>query len=182
MIFETERLILRPFTAQDAPLILRISGDPETTKYLCHFGNAGSTPESDTRRFLARAIAGEWEYCLVKKDTGEAIGDGSLEKLDDDTAEIGWILLPPYRKQGYAHEMAEGLLAYGFLEMGVSTVIAQCDARNIPSRNVMERLHMRLTSLEPQARPEKRPGEPKGDECTYSLSKAEWLSYQRKDM
>ena len=31
---ETERLILRPFTETDYPLILRISSNPKTTEYL----------------------------------------------------------------------------------------------------------------------------------------------------
>ena len=53
---ETERLILRPFTEADYPLILRISSDPKTTEYLYYWGLSGITPEADARRFLDYAI------------------------------------------------------------------------------------------------------------------------------
>ena len=55
--------------------------------------------------------------------------------------------------------------------MGADTVIAHCDSRNQPSRNVMERLGMTLRGIEPEARPAKRIGEKNGDECTYAINK-----------
>ena len=54
---ETERLVLRPFTEEDHPLILRISSDPGTTKYLYFWGRIGSTPEGDARRFMEYALS-----------------------------------------------------------------------------------------------------------------------------
>lgn len=179
-ILETRRLFLRPFTEADAPLILRISADPDTVKYLYYWGRDGITPEADARRFLQYALS-NWqkvpilarEYCLVLKETGQAIGDGSLEWVKDlpGTAEIGWILLPEYRGQGYATEMARELLRAGFDILGAKKIIAHCDARNIPSRRVMERLGMTLTGIEKGARPVKRTGDIPGDECTYTIVK-----------
>ena len=181
MIFETERLYLRPFTQDDLDTVLRISSDPETTRYLYFWGRIGTTPESDAKRFLDYATSTDWEYCLIKKDTGEKLGDGSIERLDERTAEIGWILLPAHRHQGYIHEMARRLLRYAFEEWHVETVIAHCDARNIPSQNVMKRLGMRLTDVEKKARPAKAVGERNGDEYTFSLTRAEWLARQKED-
>lgn len=178
---ETTRLRLRPFEEGDYPLILGIASDPETVKYLYHWGRPGMTPEQDARRFLNYAL-GEWaknpirarEYCLVRKDTQEAIGDGSVEYWDADTAEIGWILLPKHRGKGYVTEMARTLLRYAFEEMGVSRVIAHCDARNAPSYHVMERLGMRREGVAWAARPAKTPGGDKGDECTYAILREDW--------
>ena len=177
---ETERLILRPFTEADYPLILRISSDPKTTEYLYYWGLSGITPEADARRFLDYAIK-NWkkspirarEFCLVLKDTGEAIGDGSVEWVEGEpgTAEIGWILLPEYRGKGYATEAGRELMRAAFEIMGADTVIAHCDSRNQPSRNVTERLGMTLRGIEPEARPAKRIGEKNGDECTYAINK-----------
>ena len=181
MTFETERLFLRPFEREDTPLIHAIASDPETTKYLYYWGRIGITPEADTERFLHYALSTAWEYCLILKQTNEKIGDGSIEKLDDETAEIGWILLPAYRHQGYVHEMAERLMRYGFEEMGVQKIIAHCDGRNIPSQNVMKKLGMRFSGCEKKTRPEKKPGDKRGDEYTYAITKEEWLSFQGKD-
>lgn len=182
---ETARLWLRPFTEADYPAVYAISSDPETTRYLFYWGHPGVTPEQDARRFLRRAIDGFAEnpvrcreYALVRKADGAVIGDGSIELLDAETAEIGWILLPAYRGQGYAREMGEELMRRGFETLGVKRVIAHCDARNAPSYHLMERLGMRLERLEKEARPAKTPGGTKGDECTYALDRAQWEEKQ----
>lgn len=180
---ETERLRLRPFTEADRPLILRIASDPDTTKYLYFWGRIGSTPESDTRRYLDFALscwretpARAWEYCVILKDTGEAIGQGSVEWVADapGTAELGWILLPEYRGRGYATEMGRELMRVAFEALGAHRVISHCDDRNAASYRVMERLGMKLDGIEKGARPAKRPGECNGDERTYALSRNGW--------
>ena len=180
---ETRRILLRPFTPADWDTVYQISTDPDTTKYLCHFGNAGSTPEGDARRFLSYATEA-WqkdplrarEYALVLKETGEVMGDGSIELLDDANAcaEIGWILLPRFRGKGYATEMGRELLRFGFETLGVQRIIAHCDARNAPSYHVMERLGMRFAHLAPAARPAKEQNGPKGDEATYEILRENW--------
>ncbi len=180
---ETERLRLRPFEEMDYPLIYRIASDPGTTEYLFFWGRIGSTPETDARRYLdyARSRWEEkpvraWEYCVILKETGEAIGQGSVEWLRDAprTAEIGWILLPEHRGKGYATEMGRELMRTAFDTIGARQVIAHCDSRNAPSYRVMERLGMKRTGVEKSARPAKRIGESSGDECTYALSCDEW--------
>ena len=180
---ETARLMLRPFEEADYPLILKISSDPETVKYLYFWGRPGITPEADAHRFLAYAL-GEWgktpirarEYCIVLKETGETLGDGSVEYLEEDrnVAEIGWILTPEHRGKGYVTEMGRELIRYAFEEMKVDKVIAHCDTRNIPSYRVMERLHMHLESMEKECRPAKVEGGLKSDEYTYAISRQEW--------
>lgn len=178
---ETKRLLLRPFQEEDEDLILRISSDPETVKYLYRWGLPGSTPESDVDMFLSYCLK-EWgknpiqarEYCIVLKETGERLGDGSVEYFDEKTAEIGWILTPEHRGKGYVTEMGRELMRFGFEEMGAEKVIAHCDARNAPSYRVMERLNMHLESLTPECRPAKVEGGKKGDEMTWAITREEW--------
>lgn len=180
-IIETERLLLRPFTEEDYPLILRISGDPGTVKYLYYWGRNGMTPEQDARRFLDHALK-EWrrepvamrEYCVIRKDTGEAIGDASVEIADDAAAEIGWILLPEQRGRGYATEAGRAMMDFGFTHYRKDSVIAHCDTRNAPSSHVMERLGMRLTHVEKEGRAPKFEGGPRGDEATWSIGRLDW--------
>ena len=180
---ETERLRLRPFTEADKPLILRISADPGTTEYLFFWGRMGTTPESDARRYLDYALerwreepARAWEYCVALKETGEAVGQGSLEWVEGQpgAVELGWILLPEHRGRGYATEMGKELVRTAFDVLGAQRVIAHCDDRNAPSFRVMERLGMTLAGIEKEARPAKRAGEKNGDERLYVLSRADW--------
>lgn len=188
-VLQTKRLLLRPFEERNYSLILRISSDPQTTKYLYYWALNGITPEGDARRFLNYALK-NWqkdpirarEYCVTLKETGNSIGDGSVEWVENEpgTAEIGWILLPAYRGQGYATEMGRELMRAAFDIMGAHTVIAHCDARNAPSYRVMERLGMTLRGTVSKARPAKRAGEENGDERTYAISLSEWNDNQHK--
>ena len=178
---ETERLILRPIAPSDAGLALKIASDPGTTRYLYYWGRA--TPEAEADRFLRYAVSvwqespqRAWEYCAVRRDTGEAIGNCSVEWVAEGTAELGWILLPAHRKQGFATEMGRSLLRCAFLTLRADCALAHCDQRNLPSRRVMERLGMTLQRIAPGARPAKAAGEAPGDECTYALSRADWAS------
>ena len=177
---ETERLMLRPIAKTDYQMVLRISSDPGTTEYLYFWGRVGSTPESDAERYLKYAVGRweetpvrAWEFCLIQKETGAAVGIGSVEWVKDEpgTAELGWIILPESRGKGYATEAGRELIRVAFDKMGADSVIAHCDSRNQTSRNVMERLGMTLREIVPEARPAKRPGDKKGDECTYALAR-----------
>ena len=187
-VLETERLLLRPVSADDAALILRISGDPDTVKYLYFWGRDGLTPAQDAHRYLSHALA-EWqrqpdmirEYCLIRKDTGEAIGTASVEIADEQSAELGWILLPEHRGQGYATEAGRAMMDFGFTHYGKGRVIARCDTRNAPSAHVMERLGMHLTHVEKEGRAPKYEGGPRGDEATWSIDREAWAwqAYRR---
>ena len=177
---ETERLLLRPFSAEDDAVILRISSDPDTVKYLYFWGRDGKTPREDTDRFLYGHAIREWErepirmreYAVVLKETGKVIGDASIEVLGGGTGEIGWILLPEYRGNGYIHEAGEKLLDFGFDTLGLFDITACCDIRNVPSRHVMERLGMHLKERVPNARPDKGDGI-RADELVYTVNRAD---------
>ena len=189
----TPRLLLRPFEEGDYPLILKIAADPDTTRYLYYWARDGLTPEEDARRFLNYALK-NWarlpirarEYCVTLRQGGQAIGDGSIEWVENErgTAEIGWILLPEHRGNGYVTEMGRELLRVGFESLGAERIIAHCDARNAPSYRVMKRLGMRLEHIAPGARPAKAPGDVPGDEYTCAILRTEWAAraQERKDI
>lgn len=178
---ETDRLILRPFTAEDDAVIMKIASDPDTVKYLYFWGRPGKTPRQDTDRFLYDHAIKEWnrnpirmrEYALVLKETGAVIGDASIEKYDEDNGEIGWILLPEYRGRGYATEAAKRLTQFGFEELELKIIAATCDERNPASAHVMERCGMHLYEVCKEGRPDKGDGI-RADELVYRINRADW--------
>ena len=151
-------------------------------KYLYYWGLNGLTPEKDAQRWLYHHALKEWrrepismrEYCVILKETGERMGDASVEIVDESTAEIGWILLPRFRGQGYATEAGRAMMDYGFRVFGKDRVIAHCDARNAASYRVMSRLGMGLEGIEKEVRPAKEADGVKGDEATYSIRRCDW--------
>lgn len=180
-ILYTERLMLRSFVETDRQALLAILSDPETVRYMYHFGRPGVTPEEDTDRFLFEHAIPEWkrepirmrEYAIIHSGTGELIGDVSLEILEEHKAEIGWILKKEYRHQGYVTEAGKCLLQFGFETLGIHKIIACCDERNVSSVQVMRRLGMIQISRTPCARPVKKDGIA-GDEVVYGIDKAAW--------
>jgi len=177
----TPRIELRPFTMEDEALVYAIASDPETTRYLYYWARLGMTVEQDTQRFLQYAVGGwqktpviDREYVLVRREDGMAIGDGSIQITGEKTAEIGWILLPAYRKKGYVTEMAQELLRFGFEKLQMQHIVASCDARNDASYRVMERLGMRHEETKFRVRPIKNEGEIPGDTLVYGITREDW--------
>src|SRR5690606_11607771 len=78
-------------------------------------------------------------------DTGVVVGDLTLfwHSRTHRHGEIGFVFNPAYHGRGLATEAARELLRLGFDELGLHRVTARCDARNIRSAAVMERLGMR---------------------------------------
>ncbi len=88
---------------------------------------------------------GALRLAVVLRATGAVIGDVNLEIISrrDQEAEMGWVFHPDHHGQGYATEAAAEMLRLGFEDLGLHRMMAICDARNVPSARVMERLGMR---------------------------------------
>jgi len=55
------------------------------------------------------------------------------------TAEAGCILAPEYWKNGYASEILQALLKFGFEDLDLHRVFAKCDELNLASSRVLEK-------------------------------------------
>jgi [ribosomal protein S5]-alanine N-acetyltransferase len=70
------------------------------------------------------------------------IGDGGFMGLPDadGRVEIGYSIVPEFRRHGYASEGVMGLLDVAFALPEVATVMAETEKENIASIHVLERL------------------------------------------
>jgi RimJ/RimL family protein N-acetyltransferase len=73
------------------------------------------------------------------------IGEVSLiwRSARDMQGELGYIFHPKVHGHGYATEAALQILRLGFDLFGLHRIMARCDARNLASARVMERIGMR---------------------------------------
>jgi len=140
----TERLILGDMTPADLPAIRRIAKDPEVMKYVLLW------LENDTQiaDFLQRAIDESQRddrrmYMLaVRLPASEKFAGFSfieIEREHKTTAEVGYVLLPSYWNQGYASEILQALLAFGFEQLSLHRVYGKCDELNQKSARVLEK-------------------------------------------
>jgi ribosomal-protein-alanine N-acetyltransferase len=66
-----------------------------------------------------------------------------LGKSGAPFGDLGYEISPAYWYRGYATEAARAMLDFGFEELGLHRVWAQCVPENVASRRVMEKLGMR---------------------------------------
>jgi RimJ/RimL family protein N-acetyltransferase len=97
------------------------------------------------RRNAQRVAAGE---CLIyfafDRDSGEFVGNLDLHSFDFDVprCQIGYVADSRHAGRGLMHEAGAALVQLAF-ELGVVRVEAFCDARNLRSIRLAERLGMR---------------------------------------
>lgn len=85
-----------------------------------------------------------WDGMIVHKTDATIIGDmGFMGGPDEDgSIEIGYSILPEYRNQGYATEMARGLINWAFQQPSIKAVQAECLNDNLSSVRVLEKVGM----------------------------------------
>jgi [ribosomal protein S5]-alanine N-acetyltransferase len=150
-IFETERLLVRPWTVEDAPAAFAIFGDPEVARF------AGPRPESvevsraRLERWIehfARRNDGLGFWAVVERASGAIVGEvklvpygGPLE--DNPEVELGYFIARPHWGRGYATEAARGALRYGFERLGLPRIWVMARCENGASLRVIAKLGAR---------------------------------------
>jgi ribosomal-protein-alanine N-acetyltransferase len=149
VIFETERLVARDWSLDDAEAAYEIYADPEVVRYL---GSVPMPVESvDAMRervagWLARndatRDAGMGFWALTTRD-GTLLGATLLKPLPDhEEVEVGWHLGTAHQGRGYATEGARGAVTYGFGSLALPVVYAVIVRENAASAAVAQRLGM----------------------------------------
>jgi len=145
----TERLTIRPSTAEDADAMFDIRRLPEVADWLPILP---TDRESWRERF---ADPEKLAVTLALELNGQVIGDlylsvtdawGQVEVADqvkNTQAEIGWVVAPEHGGKGYGTEGAAELLRICFEDLGLRRVKALCFADNVASYRIMEKLGMR---------------------------------------
>ncbi|MDR1773439.1 MAG: GNAT family N-acetyltransferase [Clostridioides sp.] len=140
-VLETKRLILRKIKMEDANDMYEYSGDEETVKYVSFKKHKDL---NETYEVLANVFFTNYlrNYAIEIKDTGKMIGTIGLNELDENSAEIGWIINKKFWGNGYAPESGNRILKLLFEELNVNQVHAYYDVRNIKSGKALSKLGM----------------------------------------
>ncbi|MCL2774064.1 MAG: GNAT family N-acetyltransferase [Oscillospiraceae bacterium] len=174
---ETERLILRKFAADDFAAVHSYASCRENVLYMPW----GPNSEEQTRDFINTSISkaeeipiNDYQYAIVLKKTGNLIGGCEISPSGEE-ASLGWTLHRDYWKQGYGPEMGKALLKFGFEELGLRRITANCDAENYGSYRVMEKIGMRREGLSIESRPANKLTDRRySDTLRYAILKDEW--------
>ncbi len=173
----TARLLLRPFNRGDVDAVYSYRSRPDVAQYL--FDQPMSheeCAEAVRARTSQIAFTAEGDKILLaveRRDDLRLVGEVSLiwRSVADQQAEIGYILHPDVHGQGFATEAGGALLAFAFGEVGCHRVYARCDARNVASARVMQRLGM---TEEAHFREHTHVKGQWEEELVYAILKREW--------
>ena len=175
-IVETERLLLRPVTLDDAEEMFAYASDKDNTRYTFLTNqNLEETKNNIAQFYLANPL-GRWGIEL--KSTGEFIGTIDLHKIAPvlKKAAIGYIINKKYWNQGLTTEANRAVIELAFEKIGMNKLTALYDKDNPASGKVMEKLGMRFSHEEPYARMDKNePGRFVTD-VHYVLTKEDYFA------
>jgi RimJ/RimL family protein N-acetyltransferase len=142
----TPRLVLRPFTARDAPDVQRLAGDRSvaaTTVNIPHPYPDGAAEVFIASQEDAFAAGTGATFAVTDKATGDLLGGvGITITARFRHAELGYWIAADRWGRGYATEAAAELLRYAFEDLGLHRVYARYFPRNPQSGRVMRKLGM----------------------------------------
>ena len=149
-ICETERLVVRRFTLEDAPFIVTLLNSPNWLQFL---GDRNIHSVADARQYLINGPLASYEmhgfglFQVSLKDL-TPIGMCGLIKRDGlEDVDVGFALLPEYTRQGYALEAAKAVMDYGYQQLRLPRIVAIVNPDNKGSISLLERLGLHAAGL-----------------------------------
>ncbi|MEG3976292.1 GNAT family protein [Microcoleus sp. herbarium8] len=148
---ETERLLLRKITLNDASDMFEYACHSEVSEYTMW---STHTSLEDTKYFIKSLIKMYKkrelvDWGIVHKVDEKFIGTcGFVEwSMNHSRAEIGYALSGRYWGEGYMSEAVNAVIEFGFREMLLNRIMGRCEVNNIASARVMEKVGMQLEGV-----------------------------------
>lgn len=140
---ETERLILRQFTMEDATAMYQNwASDPEVTKFLTWSPHAGiEITKTVLLKWVSSYDETKYQWCIALKETNEAIGSMGVTHVDESVAsmELGYCIGHSYWHNGITSEALKAVMNYLLEEVGVNRIEAKHNIKNTNSGKVLKK-------------------------------------------
>ena len=175
-IIETERLLLRPVTLDDAEAMYAYASDEENVRYTFERNQSLEETRNNIARFYLANPLGRWGMEL--KENGQFIGTIDLHKLDPvlKKAAIGYVIGKAHWGRGYTTEANRAVVKLAFEEIGMNKLVALHDKGNPASGRVMQKSGMIFSHEEPYARLDKHEEGRIVTRVHYRLTKEEYFA------
>lgn len=178
---ETDRLILRPFVADDAFDVERLAGMREiadTTLNIPHPYPHGGAAAWIGLHESAWNDGTSATFAIIARDTGKLAGAISLMiKREHQRAELGYWIAVDCWNSGYATEASQRVIDFAFEELRLHRIEARHMLRNPASGRVMKKIGMQQEGVE-------RDWAIKWDRfeslAVYSILEPEWRTARRR--
>jgi len=144
---KTERLILRPFSLDDAKDVQRLAGEKDiakTTLTIPHPYEDGKAEEWIGTHQKDFEDGTQVVFAIFEHKENKLIGAIGLSsiKSDFENAELGYWIGKDYWNKGYGTEAARAVLKYGFEVLALHRIHAHHFGSNLASGKIMQKLGM----------------------------------------
>ena len=150
-IYETERLILKPTTEEDAKFILELLNTPKWIEFV---GDRDVKTVEEAGEYIRIKMLPQlkrlgYSNCtVIRKVDNCKIGTcGLYDRKGIEGIDIGFAFLPKYEKKGYAFEAASKMINIAFNELGLTKINAITIKDNMSSQKLLEKLGMKFIGL-----------------------------------
>ncbi len=148
IILETNRLILRELSPDDAVGMFELDSDPKVHQYLgnkpiSEIAQAEKTIEIVRKQYAEYGI-GRW--AVIEKESQQFIGWSGLKFMKESTNghtnyyDLGYRLISKYWGKGYATETAIATLNYGFNFLNLNEIYATAAIENKASNKILNKI------------------------------------------
>lgn len=141
---ETDRLILRKWTEEDAASLFEYASEPEVGPVA---GWPAHNSIEESKDIIKNVFNSAECYAICEKNNDIAIGaielklNGHTDMTErDDECELGYWIGKPFWGKGYVPEAAKELLMRGFEELGMAKIWCGYYDGNQKSKRVQEKL------------------------------------------
>ena len=143
----TERLLLRPYTLDDAPELQRLIGERDVAKTLMSVPHPypDGAAEEFINRHPQRSEKGAFQFAITHREDGRLIGGIGFNDIDleSERAEIGYWIALTYWGNGYGTEAARAVVKFGFEVMELNRIHAAHFSNNPASGRIMQKIGMK---------------------------------------
>ncbi len=143
MIFETERLILRPWKESDAKNLYKYASSPDIGPIA---GWPVHNSVENSLEIIRNVLSAPETYAVVPKVIGHAvgsiglmIGEASNIGIPDTEGEIGYWIGVPFWGQGMIPEAVNEMIHHGFVNLKLEKIWCGYFDGNVKSKRVQEK-------------------------------------------
>ncbi|MEM7030716.1 MAG: GNAT family N-acetyltransferase [Chloroflexota bacterium] len=139
-IIQTKHCILRPLQSDDLACIVALYTNAAVRQFL---GGVVTRSEIEARFITMMQEKPDALFWVIKHQAEqECMGLVSLTKHHNGVdTEVSYQILPKYWRQGYASEVVQAVVNYGFDTLKLPRIVAETQAANVASRRLLARLN-----------------------------------------
>ena len=151
-LMETEHLILRWLTPDDAAFILELLNDPSWVRFI---GDRGVRTLEDARNYIVTgpmemySLLGFGLFLTELKDAERTpVGLCGLIKRDGlEDVDLGFAFLGRFQSKGYGSEAAAATLEFGRDQIGLERIVGITSVDNVGSSRLLEKIGMKYEQM-----------------------------------